>query len=76
MMLISIGENIKNLDKISKGVILSQYEEIYWPGVKGVRDILAHDYFNIDPEEIFAICKKDLAKLKEVIQKIRDEYPK
>jgi uncharacterized protein with HEPN domain len=59
MMLIAIGENIKAIDKVSKKSILQKYPDIYWPGVKGVRDILAHDYFNIDPEEIFGICSKD-----------------
>jgi uncharacterized protein with HEPN domain len=74
MMLIAIGENIKNVDKISGKTILHNYPEIHWPGVKGVRDILAHDYFNIDPDEIFAICAKDIAPLKTVIESIRKEF--
>lgn len=71
MMLIAIGENIKAIDKISKKTILQKYPEIHWPGIKGVRDILAHDYFNIDHEEIFAICAKDITPLKAVIKNIR-----
>jgi uncharacterized protein with HEPN domain len=63
MMLISIGENIKRIDKITKGSLLGRYPEIHWPGVKGVRDILAHDYFNIDAEEIYNICTNDLEPL-------------
>jgi uncharacterized protein with HEPN domain len=74
MMLIAIGENIKNVDKISGKTILHNYPEIHWPGVKGVRDILAHDYFNIDPDEIFAICAKDIAPLKTVIESIRKKF--
>lgn len=74
MMLIAIGENIKNVDKISGKTILQNYPEIHWPGVKGVRDILAHDYFNIDPEEIFTICAKDIAPLKTVIENIRKKF--
>ena len=70
MMFIAIGENIKRIDKITAGVILAKFPEIHWPGVKGVRDVLAHDYFNIDPDEIFAICKKDLEPLKAVVEKI------
>jgi len=74
MMLIAIGENIKNIDKISGKTILQNYPEIHWPGVKGVRDILAHDYFNIDPEEIFTICAKDLALLKTAIESIHKRF--
>ena len=73
MMLIAIGENIKAIDKISEKTILQKYPEIHWPGVKGVRDILAHDYFNIDPEEIFTICAKDLILLKTAIKYIRND---
>jgi uncharacterized protein with HEPN domain len=73
MMLIAIGENVKNLDKHSSGELLSRYPEIHWPGVKGVRDILAHDYFNIDPEEIFSICKDDLQPLKHVLLKMKED---
>lgn len=46
MMLIAIGENIKKVDKITKGKLLEVHPEIQWPGVKGVRDVLAHDYFS------------------------------
>jgi uncharacterized protein with HEPN domain len=71
MMLIAIGENIKRVDKITQGQLLEQYPEIHWPGVKGVRDILAHDYFNIDAEEIYNICRNDLQPLQQVLQKMR-----
>jgi uncharacterized protein with HEPN domain len=75
MMLISIGENIKRIDKITKGLLLPHYPEIHWPGVKGVRDILAHDYFNIDAEEIYSICANDLEPLKLALRKMRVETP-
>ena len=74
MMLIAIGETFKNIDKTTGGEVLSRYPEIHWPGVKGVRDILAHDYFNIDPDEIFEICSKDLVPLKDVVLKIKIEH--
>jgi len=73
MMLISIGENIKKIDKITKGKLLAVHPEIQWPGVKGVRDVLAHDYFSIDNEEIYNICIKDLPLLKKVVTKMREE---
>jgi len=41
--------------------------------VKGVRDILAHDYFNIDAEEIYSICMNDLGPLKLALRKMREE---
>jgi uncharacterized protein with HEPN domain len=73
MMLIAIGENFKRIDKITNNELLPKYPEIPWQGVKGVRDILAHDYFNIDNEEIYNICNRDLPPLKRTLQKLREE---
>jgi uncharacterized protein with HEPN domain len=73
MMLIAVGENVKRLDKITKGALLGQYPDIHWPGVKGIRDVLAHEYFNIDAEEIYGICRNDLEPLKEALRKMRNQ---
>jgi len=73
MMLITIGESIKKIDKITRGKLLEGYPEIHWPGVKGTRDILAHDYFGIDQDEIYNICVNDLVPLKKALLKMREE---
>jgi uncharacterized protein with HEPN domain len=75
MMLIAIGENIKKIDKTTHGKLLERFPEIHWPGVKGTRDILAHDYFGIDHEEIYNICVNDLRPLKQAMTKMREEMP-
>lgn len=72
MMLIAIGENIKKIDKITEGKLLGKFPEIHWTGVKGTRDILAHDYFGIDHEEIFNICSLEIAPLKGALQRMRE----
>ena len=50
MMLIAISENIRRIDGIMGNVLDNSYPEIPWSDIKGIRNILAHDYFNIDPE--------------------------
>ena len=73
MMLIAIGESFKKIDAETNGELLARYPGIPWPGVKGVRDILSHEYFNIDAEEIFRICADDLQSLKRVVGKMIKE---
>lgn len=68
MMLIAIGESFKKIDKETEGQFLIQYIQIDWKGVKGVRDVLAHNYFDLDTEEIFKICQHDVPLLLEVVQ--------
>lgn len=70
MMLIAVGENFKSIDKMTQSNLLKQYPEVNWRGVKGVRDVISHQYFNIDAEEIYYICKHDLALLRVTVGKM------
>ena len=74
MMLIAIGENFKTIDTETEGKFLAQhFPDIHWSGVKGVRDVLSHQYFNIDAEEIFYICTNDLQPLRTAVQEMIKE---
>lgn len=70
MLLIAIGESLKNLDKVTKRVFLKEYPEIDWKGAKGLRDIISHQYFDVDAEEIFWVCEKNIPTLSETIDKM------
>jgi uncharacterized protein with HEPN domain len=48
MMLIVIGESLKNLDKITAGKLLQTYPNIDWKKAKGMRDILTHHYTDVN----------------------------
>ncbi|MHC1575597.1 MAG: HepT-like ribonuclease domain-containing protein [Candidatus Methanogasteraceae archaeon] len=48
--------------------VLAHYPDIHWHGVKGVRDVLAHQYFIIDAEEVFYICMDDLQPLRDAVR--------
>lgn len=73
MQLINVGESLKNIDKITNKQLLDKYEGINWKGIKGLRDIITHHYFDIDAEEIFWICSKELIPLKNKISLIIDD---
>ncbi|MBV5340947.1 MAG: DUF86 domain-containing protein [Deltaproteobacteria bacterium] len=70
MLLITIGENLKNLDKVTHGQLLSEYSEIEWKKVKGLRDIISHQYFDINADAIFDVCQTKLPELRLVIDKM------
>jgi len=63
MRLVAIGEGFKNIDKLTDKKFLTQYKVIDWKGVKGIRDILSHHYFDLDAEIIFNICDTQLREL-------------
>ncbi len=70
MPLIVIGELVRKIDKITDQSLLKKYPVIPWKEIKGMRNIVVHDYFNIDAEEIFNTCKEDIPKLAETIDLI------
>lgn len=70
MVIIAIGESLKNIDKITDKKLLSQYPEIDWKGAKGMRDIISHHYFDVDAEEIFWVCANKMKPLAATIKKI------
>lgn len=73
MVLIAIGESIKNLDKVSEGKLLSTYPSIPWKRVMGIRDIMAHHYFEVDADVVYEVVKKELEPLKQAIAFFKDQ---
>jgi uncharacterized protein with HEPN domain len=69
MMLIVIGESLKNLDKITGANLLPRYGEVDWKKAKGMRDILTHHYSEINVEAVFNTCKEKIPILRETIKK-------
>ena len=73
MLLIAIGESLKNIDKITKKDLLKQYPQIDWTGAKGLRDIISHHYFDIDAIYIYDVCKNKLPDMLIVIEQIKQD---
>ena len=48
MMLITIGESLRNLEKRAGDTLLKRYPEVDWKGAKGLRNILSHNYFGVN----------------------------
>ena len=76
MLLIAIGESLKNLDKTTDGKLLPTYPSIPWKNVKGMRDIIAHHYFDVNASQILWIIKNEIVPLKTAIQFFINELKK
>lgn len=63
MLLIAIDESLKNLDKTTDGLLLPTYPSVPWKNIKGMRDIIAHHYFDIDADQILWIVKNEISPL-------------
>ena len=68
MLIEAIGEGIKKIDNITKGALLPERPEIPWGDVIGIRNHIAHGYFDINGYLVFSTIKNDLDELKEAIE--------
>ena len=75
MMLIAIGESCKNLDKVTGGVLLPRYPEVDWKGVKGIRDIISHHYFDTNAEIVYSVCRNHIPSLRTSFERMAHEPP-
>ena len=73
MVLIAIGESIKNLDKITDGQLLPTYPSIPWKRVMGMRDVIAHHYFDVDAEVVYSVIAKEIEPLKAAIETFKKQ---
>jgi len=67
MNFIVIGEMVDRISDIAK----DDSPEIEWNRIKGFRNLVAHDYFGIDAEEVWQIISNDLPILKIKIENIK-----
>ena len=64
-----IGEAVKKIPYEIRG----KYPDIPWKSIAGTRDVLIHNYGNVNVKRVWLVVEKDIPKLKDNILKIIDE---
>ena len=68
-----IGEHIGKLLK-NENSPLDDYPNIPWNAIYGMRNIISHEYANIDEDIIVSVINDDLQPLKETILELLEKY--
>lgn len=58
MLIQVVGETAKKIDDRTSSSLFIHYPQVYWRGVFGCRNIISHEYGNVDPAQILGIIKK------------------
>ena len=72
MLIEAIGEGIHQIDDITEGKMFPERPEIPWEDVIGIRNHIAHGYFDIDGEVVYGVIKQDLDPLLEAVEYFLD----
>ncbi len=68
MQFLAAGEALKRLEKLDPGVLATRFPAIDWKGAMGFRDVISHQYFDLDAEQVLLICEEALPGLLSAIR--------
>ena len=76
MQFLAAGEALKRLEKLEPGLLTTNYPDIDWKGAMGFRDVIAHQYFDLDAEQVLLICQDALPAVLSAIRALEEQASK
>lgn len=73
MRMQTIGEVLKQIDKLTNRNLLKLYPAVPWRSVFGMRNIISHEYIAIDPEELLDTLRNDFPLLLATLEQIKED---
>ena len=70
MQFLAAGEVLKRLEKFHPGLLAESFPEIDWKGAMGFRDVIAHQYFDLDAEQVLLIYQEALPGVLDAIRSL------
>lgn len=67
MLIEAIGEGIKRIDEHTNQKLFVHRPEIPWHAVKGMRNHIAHGYFDINSDLVWDVVKNNIPPLRDAI---------
>jgi len=71
MQLIAIGQGIKDIDKLTEKSLLVNYPSVPWRNIAGIRDVLSHNYFDLNAQTVFGVCGENIEELINTLETIK-----
>ena len=70
MSLLMASEAAAQLMKLSPGFV-AEHPDVPWTSIRGMRNRIAHDYFNINLDLVWSTVKEDVPELRDQLHMLR-----
>lgn len=75
-LITAIGEGVNRVNKILPNYLSANYPSIPWHAIIGMRNHIAHGYFELDADLIYEAVSQDVPPLLDVIRHIKEDLNK
>lgn len=69
-LITAIGEGVNRINRIKPDFLQSEFPEIPWRAIVGMRNHIAHGYFELDADLVFEAISTDIPPLLDAIENI------
>jgi uncharacterized protein with HEPN domain len=69
MQFMAVGEGLKRFERHWPGLLANQFPQVDWKGAMGFRDVIAHQYFDLDEEQVLLICEQSLPEMAAAVRR-------
>ena len=73
MQFLAAGEALKRLEKLEPGLLSARFPAIDWKGAMGFGDVIAHQCFDLDAEQVLLICQDAVPGLLDAIRLLEQQ---
>lgn len=73
LLLTPLRKELERLEKLDPGLLTTNFPEIDWKGAMGFRDVIAHQYFDLDAELVMLICQDVLPGVLSAIRSLEEQ---
>jgi hypothetical protein len=73
LLLTPLRQALERIERKARPLLTTSFPDIDWKGAMGFRDVIAHQYFDLDAERVLLICQEALPGLLEASALRRDQ---
>ena len=72
MQFMVVGEGLKRFERHWPGLLANRFPQVDWKGAMGFRDVIAHQYFDLDEEQVLLICEQSLPDMATALRRLAE----